>query len=203
MKRFVIILFLLFPALVFPETHDNEGSVDITKFPVTSLRSDSFKLKNLSFNRTIINTKGEILEVEFQLENLLDISQEFYIFVVATYEKSYKTTSSFESPSLDDTNEIKLIAAYPDDLANFEYVVKDEKGADKKTYIKYPKNIKAGIDAETGKPYSLHDTITFRSRHLSKYGRKFYFFNEIAILIFDKEEKLVFRQIYTVKPMKR
>ena len=203
MKR-LLLIFLLFPVMVFSEEHDNEGAVDITQFPVQSLRSDTFKLKNLSFNKKIENMQGELLEVEFQLENELDIPQQFYIFVIATYEKSYKTTSSFESPSLDDITEIKLISSYPEDLSNFEYIVKnDKKDTGKKTYIKYPKNIKTGVDPATGKPYELRDDLIFRSNHLSKYGRKFYYFNSITILIFDIEEKLVFRQIYSIKPMKR
>lgn len=203
MKRLYIIPFLLIPVLLFSQTGEKANGTDLTNFPVQAVKSDTFTLKNLSFNKVIPGMEGEALEVEFQLENELDIDQEFYIFVIATYEKSYITKSSFESPSLDDTNEIKLFTPYPDDTANFEYTVKDEKGAESKHLIKYPRNIKAGVEKESGKPYQLHDYLTFRSRHLSRYGKKYNYYNMITILIFDNEEKLVFRQIYSVKEKKR
>jgi len=199
MKRFVIIMFLLFPVLLFSQTAGNEGGVDFTSFPVQSVRSQYFTLKNLSFNKLVADIHGESVEVEFQIDNNIDMSQELYIFVIATYEKSYKTKSSFEDPRLDDPVAIKLFVPYPYDMANFEYMERDESGTEKKVMVKYPKDIKAGIDAETGKPYLLENTLTFRSRHLSKYGKKFHFFNEICILIFDKDEKLVYRQLYKLK----
>lgn len=203
MKHFYIILFLLLPVMLFSQTEKKADGADFTSFPVQALRSDFFTLKNLCFNKLIPDTQGEVLEVEFQLENELDLDQEFYIFVIATYEKSYKTTSSFERPSLDDTDEIKLLTPYPNDISNFEYSIKDEKGTESKVLVKYPKNIKAGINPETGKMYLLRDYMTFRSRHLSKYGKKFRYYNEILILIFDNEEKLVYRQIYKVKEKRR
>ena len=146
---------------------------------------------------------GEVLEVEFQLRNMIEMPHELYIFVIATYEKSYKTDSSFQSPSLDDTNQIKNIKVFPDDLSNFEYSEKDQAGNDKKVYIKYPKNIKAGVNPETRKPYLLDENITFRTKFLSKYARRYYYFNEIAILIFDDKEELIYREVFKVKEKKR
>ena len=199
MKRLIMILFLLFPVMIFSQNQATDGKTDLTSFPVQSVRNEAFNLINLSFNEFVSDIRGKTLEVEFQLESRLDFSQQYYIFIIATYEKSYKTTSSFESPSLDDTDEIKLIVPYPDDLTNFEYEVKDENGADKKVYVKYPKNIKSGIDPITGQPYVLDDRLTFRSRHLSKYRKNFLYFNQVCILIFDSDEKLVFRQVYQLK----
>lgn len=199
MKRLIIILFLLFPVMIFSQNHTTDGKTDLTTFPVQSVRNDSFDLINLSFNEFVADIRGKTLEVEFQLESKLDFSQQYYIFIVATYEKSYKTTSSFESPSLDDPDEIKLLVPFPADVTNFEYDSKDEKGADKKILVKYPKNIKAGVDPITGQPYVLDDRLTFRSRHLSIYRKNFKYFNQVCILIFDSDEKLVYRQVYQLK----
>ncbi|PKL18363.1 MAG: hypothetical protein CVV49_06315 [Spirochaetae bacterium HGW-Spirochaetae-5] len=203
MKHLIISLFLIIPALLFSQDKSAETKIDLKKEPVLSIFTDLFKLKNLSFSREQPDNSGEVLETEFQLENLTNVSMDLYIFVIATHEKEYITQSSFERPDLDDKNSIKLIQVYPDDLSNYEYIVKDESGAEKKIYQKYPKNIKAGIDKKTGKPYTLDDIITFRSRNLSKFMKKYYFFNQITILIFDTEETLLFRQSYSVKPLKR
>jgi len=185
--------------MIFSQNQATDGKTDSANFPVQSVRNDSFDLINLSFNEFVSDIRGKTLEVEFQLESKLDFSQDYYIFIVATYEKSYHTKSSFESPSLDDPDEIKLIVPFPEDITNFEYTDKDEKGAEKKVYIKYPKNIKSGVDPLTGKPYKLDDRLTFRSRHLSIYRKNFVYFNEVCILIFDSDEKLVYRQVYQVK----
>ena len=202
MKRFVLILFLLFPAMIFSQDQGADGKTDFTGFPVQSVRNDSFNLINLSFNEFVSDIRGQTLEVEFQLMSKLDFKQEYYIFVVATYEKSYQTKSSFESPSLDDPGEIKLIVPFPEDLSNFEYTDKDKSGAEKKVYVKYPKNIKAGIDPLTQKPYMLEDRLTFRSRHLSRYRKNFVYFNHVCILVFDIDEKLVYRQVFQIKKKK-
>ncbi len=203
MKHLIITLFLIIPALLFSQDKSAGTTIDIKKEPVLSIFTDLFKLKNLSFAKEQPDNSGEVLETEFQLENLTNVSMDLYIFVIATHEKEYITKSSFERPDLDDKKLIKLIQVYPDDLSNYEYIVKDASGADKKIYQKYPKNIKAGINNITGKPYTLDDLLTFRSRILSKFLKNYYFFNQVTILIFDNEEKLLFRQSYAVKPIKR
>jgi hypothetical protein len=185
--------------MIFSQNTATDGETDFTAFPVQSVRSDSFDLINLSFNELVSDTRGKTLEVEFQLESKLDYSQQYYIFVIATYEKGYKTKSSFESPSLEDPDEIKLLVPFPDDMSNFEYNEKDEKGAEKKVYVKYPKNIKSGVDPITGEPYVLDDSLIFRSRHLSKYRKNFVYFNTVCILIFDTDEELLFRQVYEIR----
>lgn len=203
MKHLIISLFLITPALLFSQDKSAVNKIDLKKEPVLSVFTDLFKLKNLSFSREQPDNTGEELETEFQLENLTNVSMDLYIFVIATYEKEYITKSSFESPVLDDKEKIKLIHVYPDDISNFEYVIKDDSGVEKKVYQKYPKNIKAGINTKTGKPYTLNEILTFRSRNISKFMKKYFFFNQITILIFDTDEKLLFRQSYSVKPVKR
>lgn len=203
MKHLLIAIFLITPVILFSQEKSADNKIDIRKEPVLSIYSNLFKFKNLDFSREQPDNSGEFLETNFQLENLTNVSMDLYIFVIATYEKDYYTISSFEKPDLEDTNTIKLIKTFPDDITNFEYIVKDSTGAEKKVYQKYPKNVKAGVDPQTGKPYNLKDITTFRCRHETKFMKNYYFFNQIAILIFDSEEKLIFRQNYTVSPVKR
>lgn len=203
MKHLLISLFLITPVFLFSQDKGADNKLDLKKEPVLSIFTDLFKVKNLTFSKIQPDNSGEILETEFQIENLTNVSMDLYIFVIATYEKEYLTKSSFERPNLEDSKLIKLIQTYPDDITNYEYILKDSSGAEKKIYQKYPKNIKAGINKKTGKPYRLDDTITFASRHLSKFMKNYYYFNTITILIFDNDEKLLFRRNYIVKPVKR
>jgi len=203
MKRFLSLLILIIPVLLFSQDKTTQTPSGKKLFPVQAVSTKLFKLYNLSFNKMVPGYAGEVLEVEFQLKNLIEEPINLYIFVIATYEKSYKTDSSFQSPSLDDPAQIKNIKVFPDDITNFEYTEKDEAGNDKKVYIKYPKNVKAGVDPSTGKLYTLDEDITFRTNFLSKYARKYYYFNEITILIFDDKEELLYREVFTVKEKKR
>ena len=203
MKHLIITLFLITPALLFSQDKSADTKIDLKKEPVLSIFTDLFKVKNLNFSRIRPDNTGEILETEFQLENLTNISIDLYIFVIATHEKDYIPESSFDSPDFEERKTIKLIQVYPDELSNYEYTVKDNSGAEQKIYQKYPKNIKAGIDKKTGKLYNLNDFITFRSRNFTKFMKQYYFFNQVTILIFDSEEKLLFRQNYSVNAVKR
>ena len=203
MKHFLISLFLIIPVFLFSQDKGTTVKMDPKKIPVQSVRSELFKIINLSISKLQPDNTGEVLETQFQVENQTNIPVELYIFVVATYEREYITKSSFEKPSLDDRNPIKFIVTYPDEIVNYEYTEKEASGAEKKLYYKTPKNIKAGIDKKTGKPYRLEDIITFSSKHFSKYRKNYLFFNEVTILIFDTEEKLLFHQNYSLKPVKR
>ncbi|HOP61842.1 MAG TPA: hypothetical protein PK358_15100 [Spirochaetota bacterium] len=203
MKRFLFLSILIIPVLLFAQDKNTGNTSEKKVFPVQSIDTDLFKVYNLSFNKMVPGYAGEVMEVEFQIKNLVEEPIELYIFIVASYEKHYKTTSSFESPSLDDPLKIKNIKVFPDDLTNFEYTEKDKSGKEKKVYIKYPKNIKAGVNAETGKPYMLDEDITFRTKFLSQYARKYYYFNEAIILIFDTNEELLYRQVFRLREKKR
>lgn len=203
MKQFFISLFLLIPLLLYSQEKTADNKLDATKEPVLSVFTDLFKLKNLCFSKVQKDNKGEVLETQFQLENLTNVSMDLYIFVIATHEIDFKKETSFDKPDFKDKNSLKLIQTYPDDLSNYEYIQKDSSGAEKKVYQKYPKSIKAGINKSSGKPYTLDDSIIFNSSHMSPYIKNYYFFNRITILIFDSDEKLIFRQNYSVKPVKR
>jgi hypothetical protein len=203
MKHLLISLLLITPVLLFSQDKGADSQFDIKKQPVLSIFTDLFKVNNVTFTKEQKDYYGEYLGTEFQIENLTNVPMDLYIFIVATYEYEYITKSSFEKPDLEDRNLVKLIQTYPDEVSNYEYTQKDSTGAEKKVYLKYPKNIKAGIDKNTGKAYRLEDSFTFRCRHFSKYIKNYYFFNEITLLIFDSDEKLIYRQNYTVKPIKR
>jgi len=205
MKQFLISFFVIIPVVLFSQDKSSEDRLDVKKQTVKAVSSKIFKVKDLSFTKFQYDVDGDILETVFQIENLINTPSEFYIFVIATYEQEYITKSSFESPDLDDKVLIKNIQVYPDDLANFEYTEEDENGVEQKVYYKYPKNIKSGIDQDTGKPYVLNNKMIFRTRHLSKYDKKdYHFFNTITILLFDAEdEELVFSQNYMVRPIRR
>ena len=209
MKQFLISFFVIIPVVLFSQDKNSDNKPDITKRPILSVSSKAFNIKNLCFTKFQYSMEGETLETVFQIENLTNSPLQLYAFVVASYEKEYITKSSFESPDLDDKNLIKNIRAYPDDLANFEYVEKDENGVDQKVYYKYPKNIKAGtffdIDGkDTGQPYVVNDSLIVRVNHFNKFMKNYYFFNTITILLFDAaDETLVFSQNYTVRPIRR
>ena len=204
MKQFLISFFVIIPAVLFSQNQGSENRLDIKKRPTLSISSKFFTVKTLSFTKLQYDMSEEFLETVFRIENLTNTPIEFYAFVIASYESEYITRSSFESPDLEDRVLIKNIRAYPDDLTNFEYSEPDENGVEQKVYYKYPKNIKAGVEEVTGKPYVVNDAIIVRVRHYNKFVKNYYFFNTITILLFDAEdEKLVFSQRYTVKPIRR
>ncbi len=202
MKRIIIFLFMLMPAFIF--AHDlEEIKRDSLKMPVLSVDTNRFNVAEMSFNRIVPGASEEILEVEFAINNLTDDPMSLYIFVIATYESHFFTTSSFQRPSLEDRDVIKVITPFPEDIKNFEYTYKDEKGDEKTEYLKYPKNIKAGVNPGTGEPYKLDERIIFRSYHPFRDIKKYKFFNEIIILIFDENEELQYKNFFKVNPKKR
>jgi hypothetical protein len=218
MKKYITyistILIMLLPVLLLSQADtgkSQEKSVRLdkvmTNIPSQAQYSDKFTIKNLYFNKRIdLGGKGEVLEVEFILENLIDEPQDLYIFTIATYEKTEKTKSSFERP-IPARERIRTFITYPDDISNFTYPVTDEKGNVKKDengkdmvkLVKFPKNPKAGVDPKTGKTYHLVNRLVLYTTHVSPYRNNYYFYNNVAVLIFDSEGKPAFRQLYTIK----
>lgn len=226
MKRLFVILALVPMLLLAQESgeiasSDGEtGNIIIDK-PTQAKYTDFFDIKNVSFNRKDqLTGKGELMQVEFQLTNNLDIDQEFYIFVVATNEEAVWRYNSFYSPTLyDEKNKgnenifgsevpvkklymkgkkINFIKADPSDLSNFEYEVDG-----KKEYFRYPKDKKSGVDASTGKPYLLQDSLGYRTALLSEYRKHYLYFNFVTILIFDTDEKLLYQQSWKIDGTRR
>ena len=111
---------------------------------------------------------------------------DFFIFVIATYEKLEPIKSSFEKP-VPKRDIIRNFNAFPNNRKNFEYPPNDdEKKMGKKFRLeKFPKDNKLGTDPSTGKPYSLSDNLIIRTEHFTKYRKNYVFFNTITILLFD------------------
>lgn len=202
MKRILIFLIAFIPVLLFAQDQDNIKN-DPLKMPVLTISTDKFRMTDLSFNRIVPGGDEEILEVEFMLHNLTDDPVKLNIFVIATYESHFFTTSSFQRPSLEDREEIKVFTPFPEDLKNFQYTYKDEKGTEKTEFLKFPKNVKAGVNPVTGEPFELLERFIFRSYHPFRDLRKYKFFNEITILIFDEKEELIYRDFFKVRGKRR
>lgn len=202
MKRTLIFLLMLIPAFIFAQDQENIKN-DPLKMPVLSIDKNRFNITDMSFNKIVPDAIEEVLVVEFALNNLTDYPMPLYIFIIATCESHFFTTSSFQRPSLEDRNKIKVIKPFPEDSKNFEYTYKDEEGKEKTEYLKYPKNIKAGVNPDTGEAYMLNEKMMFRSLHPFRDLKRYKFFNEITILIFDENEELIFRNFFKVKPKRR
>jgi hypothetical protein len=206
-KYTALVLVLLVPAILFSQDTAKQPKKVVTNIPVLSQYSNTFAIRDLYFNKKIdINGKGEILEVEFVLENLTDDPIDFYLFTIATYEKTEKTRSSFEEP-VPPKERIRTFVTYPDEIRNFTHPVLDDKGNPQKDQngleivklVKFPQNPKAGVDQNTGKPYHLKDKLVIRTTHLSQYRRNYFFFNNLAVLIFDSEGKPAYRKLFEIK----
>ena len=186
---------------------DTQSAEANTTIPVQSKYSNNFKIGYIAFNKRIdLAGRGEIIEFEFVIKNNLDDPQELYIWTIATCEKIEKTRSSYES-MIEEKERLSNFCPFPDNLKSFEYSEKS-KGTEnitkgKVSYIKYPKEPKDGVNPDTGKPYLLKDKLLVTTKHLSKYRNNYTYFNNFTLLIFDKDGKLVFRQLYELKGWRR
>jgi hypothetical protein len=206
MKRLMgTVVLLLLPGIVLSrgDARKETKRQDRTtmSIPVLSQYSNKFAIKNVDFNKLIdYKGRGEILEVQFIVQNLTGNPMDLYIFAIATFEKGQRTGSGFEPQ----TRRIESFVPYPFDLDNFKYpltdgrgnIIRDSRGREKFKFAKFPKDPKEGIDPSTGKPYHLVDKLAVKTTHLSPYRANYFFFNEAAILIFDGEGKPSFRQLY-------
>lgn len=207
-KKTALLIMLLLPCAIFSQEEGKKtAQQDATNIPVQSQYSNKFKITNLYFNKRIdLGGKGEILEVEFVLQNCIDDPQDLYIFTIATYEKVEKTTSSFERP-IPEKERIRSFVPFPYDLSNFQYPVRDEAGNVKKDanglemvrLVKFPKDPKKGVDPNTDKPYHLKNKLVVRTTHLSPYRTNYFFFNNVVVLVFDSEGKPAYRQLFEIK----
>lgn len=204
---------LIIPTILLSQEEKTQPkrSETITAIPVLSKFSNTFAIKNIDFNRRMdLGGTGEILEVQFVLNNLTDDPMDLYIFTIATYEKKGPTITIFEAP-MSEKERIRSFAPFPDDIINFQFpevdskgiVIKTNSGKEKMKLVKFPQNPKAGTNPNTGKPYQLKDMLVIRTHHLSKYRKEYYFFNNLVILIFDAEGKPLFRQYYEFKGRRR
>ena len=222
MKRSVIIILLLtVPALIFsqeqqsqqPSQQQAQQNQESKRkpSPVVSQYSHDFVVKDISFNKRIdVGGRGELLEVEFNLVNKTDYPFDVYIFVLASYEVKEKTDSSFEPP-VPREKRIRSFVPFPDVPDQFRTPILDDKGNIRKNvhgvdmydYEKSPRDPKTGVNPDTGKPYTLKEKMLVRTYHLSLYRNNYFFFNQAAILIFDKDGNPVFRQLYELNAWRR
>lgn len=215
-KTIIIATLLLFPVFLLsqektentkenketkvPEKSVSKAKKDKDSFPVQAIHTESFDVKNFTMNKQKDSRgRGNQLEVNFDIINNTDYNWKLYVFVMASYDTVIMEKTSFGKdgimPERIDTD---LFVAHPDQRKNFEYTING------KTMVKkYPKNIKSGVDLQTGKPYVLDEKLHIRTYHLSGYRKKYSFFNNVTILIFDDEEKLMYRQVYAIKGKRR
>ncbi|MDY6969894.1 MAG: hypothetical protein SVR08_14730 [Spirochaetota bacterium] len=200
-----IIVFLFLSTTLFGEKKAVEKKQQqkdqIGTLLVQSLYSDKIKIKDICFNKRGDNAgKGQVLEVEFKVQNKTEDAHDLYIFVIATFEKVEKTKSSFEMP-IPEKEKIRNFVPFPDKKENYIYPHPKKKGIMK--LFKFPKNPKAGINPNSGKPYHLENELMVRTYHLSKYRINYVFFNEVAILIFDRNSRVLFKQLYGISGVRR
>jgi hypothetical protein len=211
--KFIKILLLIFLATAaFSQTEKNDKPADTQKkeiqasevnttIPVQSKYSNNFKIGYIDFTKKVdLVGRGETIEFSFVIKSNLDTPQELYIWTIATHEKIEKTKSSFET-IIEAKERLSNFSPFPDDIKAFEYPDKNIK--DKITYIKFPKDPKNGVNPSTGNPYLLKDKLLVSTQHLSKYRVDYTFFNNFTLLIFDKDGKLVFRQLYDLKGIRK
>lgn len=207
MKRLIAILILL-PGITFSQENkapENKKKSEI--IPIQAQYSDSFCIKNISFNKeTDLYGKGEVLHVQFVLQNNTDDPMDLYVFVIATFEKKEKTCTSFELP-VPEKERIRSFVPFPLNLENFQYPVtdakgnrvKDASGNDRLIFVKFPKEPKQGVDPLTNRPYHLNEKLLIRTSHLSKYRTNYFFFNDVTILVFNQDGQPQYRQIFKLK----
>lgn len=200
-KKIVIILALISISITLYSQQDantvkTDGKNEKDEKPVLSVFTDVFDIKHLSFIKKVDpKGRGELILVEFQLLNNTDLTRDLYIFVVATHEDTnWKRTILTNKKILPQGSRINYFASYPENDDNFKY--QDEDG---KEYLdKYPKDYKAGINPFTDKAYSLDTDLIVRTQVLCRYRKKYRYFNNVTLIIYDDEGKLLYRVVHRI-----
>lgn len=203
---------------VFAQTQQAQQNSESASEPAQMKTGEFLDIRNVSFNKKIDRKgRGEVLEVEFEIINSTDVPQELYIHVFATDEQVvWKRNTFFHAIEDEDQNvllnfnkdlgrnlqkqniDIRYFTSDPDDRGNYEHQL-----GDKTVLMKYPKNKKAGIDPASNSAYKLQDKIVYHNDFLCNYRKRYKFFNHVTILVFDDEEKLVYRQIWSLNGKRR
>lgn len=221
MKKLLSLILLMVPVLVFAQTENTGNSsskiTEMVSVPVQAQYSDRFKISSVYFNKKMdLLGRGELLEIELVIENMTDDPVDLNVFTLATYEiKNPDYSSSFVRPkdtgiSLDaellefkafnpEASVIRL-SAFPDTEENFKYPLLDADGKQKKDYFgkdlfeyrKVPKVL------SKAKSFRLEDKMVIRTTHLCRFIKKYHFFNQASVLIYDNEGKPVFVQFYSL-----
>ena len=211
MKKLIIILISI-PVLLFSQDNktSSKKSINISLLNVAKY-SNKFKLKNIDFNRKIdFAGRGVQLEVQMIIYNLTDAPIDLYVFVIATNEIFEKRHDSFKK-ILTKQQKLKMFIPYPNEIKNFQYpetdkkgkTIKDESGNVIMQLLKMPLNYKKGVNKYTGKAYKLKNRLVIRTMHLSKYRKNYVYFNNVTVVIFDKDGSLAFKQLYYFKGFRK
>jgi hypothetical protein len=204
-KKIFLIILLTIP--IFLSGKDKTIKSEKKVSPAQVIFSNKIFIKDIYMNKRIgIHGKGEVLEVEVEIENKTDDPLEFYAIIVASYEIDIIKQNSFDMP-VPLKNRIKSFVPYPCDLTNFKVLKKskNQNVSDKKNLNRYKIaiNSKLGVNPDTKKPYKLNKKLTFRTYHLSKYKRNSKFFNEVTLLIFNADGSPEYRQGYILTSYRR
>ncbi len=198
---------MLIPITLLSQTSEvfKDEFID-TSIPTVNQYSKEFVIDKIYFNKRIdISGTGELLEVEILIKNLEDDPRTLYLFTIATYEVDPKNLNSSFTIPIPPEKRIKTFVPSPGPIDNFQYTLKTKKGnivKDKKGRAKF-KLVKFPIDPKKGHKIELKDKAHIKTYHISKYRANYFFFNNIAVIIFDEKGKPIFRQKYLVKGYRR
>jgi len=162
--------------------------------------TDQFSVSMPTFSKKIdVKGRGEVMEIVFEIVNSDETPRDFYVFVLASYETPKWKYDSFKTKKIaPDRTAVDFFVPVPGPESNFEYEVSGVK-----TIKKHAKDYKLGVDPETKKAYALKDKIIIRTDHLSPYRKNYKFFNNAAVLIYDDEGKLLYRQLYLIDKLRK
>ena len=204
-KKIFILILLITP--IFLSGEDTKIKSEKKASPAQVIFSNKIYVKNIYMNKRIgTYGKGEVLEIEVEIENKTDTPLEFYAIIIASCEKDIIKQNSFDMP-VPLKDRIKNFVPYPCDITNFKVLKKskNQNVNDKKNLNRYKIaiNSKLGVNPETKEPYKLNKKLAFRTYHLSKYRRDFTFFNEITLLIFNADGTPEYSQGYILTGYRR
>jgi len=207
MERFFSMILVFIPMLLLAQNSGEIApinSIETITVPKEAQYSERFKISPIYFNKRIDPAGlGDILEVEMIFENLTDQPMDLNIITIATVEFPPKRDSSFD-PIILKNDLIKYLDASPD-AENFKYPVKDESGNVKKDYFgndvfEYKK---IPNDPKKATLITVHDKYMLRTYHLSKFRKKYEFFNAVSILVFNKDGQPLFASYYSLDKKRR
>ncbi len=227
-KSILTVAFILLPLAAFAQEQGNKAAAapkgGLAKFPVQSIRPYEFNVKHFTMSRIYeVRGRGEILNIEFELQNKTDIPQDLYIYTIATHEVHREHPSTFDMLLTEDEKKVmRVFVPYPaaaeDKNAehrnmkheNFTFELGEGENRHK-AIIKFPRDPKLGVSPLTGKAYHLTDDLIVKMQHLSRYRKNYCFFNTVTLLIFDAKKLTdehgriwpVFRQVYKIEGLRR
>lgn len=225
-KSILTVALIMIPFVSFAQNQENKAAAEnkggLAKFPVQSIRPYEFDIKHFTMSRIYeVRGRGEILNIEFALQNKTDVPRDLYIYTIATYEVHREHPSTFDK--LIPENEKQVIRVFvpcpiaAEDKNAEHYVMKHENFIfdlgenQQKVLLKYPRDPKLGVNPLDGKAYRLKDDLIVKMQHLSRYRKNYCFFNTLTLLVFDANKLNdengriwpVFRQVYKIEGLRR